>query len=678
MQLSNALKLAAIALFICLTTPLSAQQGERYKSDIFPQIDSITNVQYGEAVNLNNETEKLLLDIYMPQSDTEKKRPLLIGVHGGGFVNGNKSGGFQLSVCKTLAKKGYVATSIGYRLGVEKPRTNTAYFEAMYRAVQDAKAAVRFFRKNAEKYGIDTSKIYVLGSSAGSMTVLQLAYMDQNEVPSQIDTKKMGTLEGTSGNAGFSSKVHGVVDCWGAMIDYKWINKGDVPLYCIHGTADSTVPYDASYAYHGFAYGSKILYERALSLGIPTGLRLFEKAGHNIGKENSAVAMEDIISWLYDRVQNKEIVTNNATMPKGIPQTLPFSQIISITNPSKTERKDAVVAIAWKDIMAKNPKLDTANFKVIDNATKKEVPFQLEFKGQKEVQNLLVQVSVGDKATVEISLENGKPTPISPKTYARYVPERMDDFAWENDKIAFRTYGKALEGTKGDAYGLDVWVKRTTDLILNRRYKHGDYHHDLGDGLDYYHVGFTLGAGNIAPIVKDEIVYSKNYHRWKILDMGALRTTFSLEYDAWDVKGTSVTATKTITLDAGSQINKIEVVYDFQGKDTLPVVIGIIKRPEQGSIYFEEKEGVTTYWEPKHGEDGTTGVAVILTTPVTGTSITKDQILTHTTYKKGTPFVYYMGAAWDKAGEIKDAAKWFSYVRTYKNQQKTPLKVQIL
>ncbi len=691
MRLSNVLKLAAIALLICQTSPLSAQKTERYQSDIFPQIDSITNVQYGEAVNLKDETEKLLLDIYMPQSDTEKKRPLLIGVHGGGFVNGNKSGGFQLSVCKNLAKKGYVTTSIDYRLGVKNPRTNTAYFEAMYRAVQDAKAAVRFFRKNAEMYGIDTSKIYVLGGSAGSMTVLQLAYLDQDEVPSDIDIKKMGTLEGTSGNAGFSSKVHGVVDCWGAMVDFKWINKGDVPLYCIHGTADSTVPYDDSYAYHGFAYGSKILHERALSLGIPTGLRLFEKAGHNIGKENSAIAMEDVVTWLFDRVQNKERATS-----KNVPQTLLsdertlaknsqavqtnalFSQIISITNPSKGERKDAVVAIAWKDLLAKNPKLDAGDFKVIDVNSKKEVPCQLEFNGQKEVQNLLVQVTVGDKATVQISLERGKFTPISPKTYARVVPERLDDFAWENDKIAFRTYGKALEGTKGDAYGLDVWVKRTDKLVINTRYKGEKYHIDNGDGLDYYHVGHTLGAGNIAPIVKDEIVYPKNYHRWKILDSGALRTTFVLEYDAWMVDGMPVTATKKFTLDSGSQMNKIEVAFDFQGKDTLPIVIGIIKRPENGAINLDEKEGITAYWEPQHGADGTTGVAVILTTPVTGTSITKEQMLTHTTYKKGVPFIYYMGAAWDKAGEIKDSGKWFSYVRNYRNQQKTPLKVQIL
>jgi hypothetical protein len=361
MRLPKSLHLTALFVFIRFTTHLYAQQEVRYKSDIFPKIDSITNVQYGEATNINNEKEKLLLDIYMPKSDTEKKRPLLIGVHGGGFVNGNKSGGFQLSVCKALAKKGYVTTSIGYRLGVEKPRTNMAYFEAMYRAVQDAKAAVRFFRKNAELYGIDTSKIYVLGSSAGSMTVLQLAYLDQNEVPSGMDIKKLGTLEGSSGNAGFSSKVHGVVDCWGAMIDYKWINKGDVPLYCIHGTADSTVPYDASYAYHGFAYGSKILYERALALGIPTGLRLFEKAGHNIGKENSAVALLDIIDWLFERVQNNTVKNDkqgSVVIPMGndIPATITLNGSVLARN-LQSLQTNATKKEAFNDLLAAADKI---------------------------------------------------------------------------------------------------------------------------------------------------------------------------------------------------------------------------------------------------------------------------------------------------------------------------------
>jgi hypothetical protein len=353
-----------------------------------------------------------------------------------------------------------------------------------------------------------------------------------------------------------------------------------------------------------------------------------------------------------------------------------FGQTITVISDSQQEYKEEVVSITLKDIMEKNPSLDLNNFKLIDKKTKKELPYQLEYNGKKEAQNLLVLLSI-NKKPVDIKVVKGKPSLFKKRTFARYVPERLDDFAWENDKIAFRAYGKALEGTKGDAYGLDVWVKRTSDLIIDRRYKHGDYHHDLGDGLDYYHVGRTLGAGNIAPIVKDEVIYSKNYHRWQIIDSGAIRTTFMLEYDAWDVDGRAVTATKKITIDAGSQMNKIELMYNFAGQDTLPVVVGIIKRPEQGYITIDEKKGISSYWEPMHGPDGTTGVATILTSPVTGSTITKEQILTHTTYRRGNPFIYYMGAAWDKAGEIKNAAQWKDYVKNFKTKLVNPLKVVV-
>ncbi|MNT75427.1 hypothetical protein D3C72_2143220 [compost metagenome] len=67
-----------------------------------------------------------------------------------------------------------------------------------------------------------------------------------------------------------------------------------------------------------------------------------------------------------------------------------------------------------------------------------------------------------------------------------------------------------MENTKENAYGFDVWVKRTDRLIINERYKRNEYHIDHGDGMDYYHVGFSLGAGNMAPYVNDTIRYSAN------------------------------------------------------------------------------------------------------------------------------------------------------------------------
>lgn len=350
---------------------------------------------------------------------------------------------------------------------------------------------------------------------------------------------------------------------------------------------------------------------------------------------------------------------------------------ITIENTSNLDRKEAVVAINWKTILSRYPKIDTSNFVVMNTNTKKQIIFQLEHQTYSTIQNLLVQVDVKAKSKLTLFIQNGKPEIFAAKTYARYVPERKDDFAWENDKVAFRTYGKAIEGSNEDAYGFDVWVKRTNKMILNERYKKGDYHIDHGDGMDYYHVGYSLGAGNMAPFVKDTVRYSANYHQWKVLDNGPLRSAFQLGYDTWNAGGIKVKATKTISLDAGSQLNRVENVYTFDDNKPLPVVVGIIKRPEAGNILLNEQQGIMGYWEPTSAKDGTTAVGVILTTPVLNMWVDKIQSLAKTTVKSNESIVYYTGAAWDKAGKITDAKKWFEYLENFNQEIKNPLIVSV-
>ena len=350
---------------------------------------------------------------------------------------------------------------------------------------------------------------------------------------------------------------------------------------------------------------------------------------------------------------------------------------ISIQNNSNLDYKEAIVSVKWETVLSKYPQIDTTGFVVINDKTKKQIPFQLEHRGLKAIQNLLLQVDVKANSSISLTVQKGKPENTVVKTYARFVPERKDDFAWENDKIAFRTYGKAIEKTKEDAYGLDVWVKRSNKMVINERYKLGDYHIDHGDGMDYYHVGFSLGAGNMAPYINDTIRYSGNYHQWKVLDNGPLRSSFQLIYDTWNAGGIKVKATKTISLDAGSQLNRIENVYSFDGDKPMPVVVGIIKRPEAGIISLNEQQGIMAYWEPTHGGDGTTGVGSILTTPVNNMWVGNTQMLAKTTVKSKEPIVYYTGATWDKAGKISNSKQWFNYLDNYYLQIKNPLIINV-
>jgi len=128
---------------------------------------------------------------------------------------------------------------------------------------------------------------------------------------------------------------------------------------------------------------------------------------------------------------------------------------ISVINNSTVNFNQHIVNVPWKDLLQKYPTIDTANFKILYASTKKEIPFQLEYQGEPSIQNLLIQVDVAAKSEVKFYLQKGRPTAIPSKTYCRYVAERKDDFAWENDNIAFRMYGKALEGTKENA----IWYR---------------------------------------------------------------------------------------------------------------------------------------------------------------------------------------------------------------------------
>jgi hypothetical protein len=340
-------------------------------------------------------------------------------------------------------------------------------------------------------------------------------------------------------------------------------------------------------------------------------------------------------------------------------------------NRSRTE----VIAIDWKSVLARYQAIDTANFKVIRSSDKKELPVQLEFSSDGSIKNLLVQLTIKAMERLELEILAGKPVKPERKVYARFVPERYDDFAWENDKVAHRMYGKALESRKDNAYGTDVWVKRTNKLIIDDWYKSGDYHTDHGDGMDYYSVGFTLGAGDIAPFVKDSIFFSKNYHHWKVLNNGPLRTTFELGYDEWDVAGRPVTVVKTISLDAGSRMNRISVQYNYTGGEPLPAVIGIVKRKEEGRVLLDRKRNLMGYWEPEHGADGTTGVGVIVAGKVVELNEAKGHYLAHVMASNSAPVVYYSGSVWSKSNELTSAEAWFTYLKDYEAGLKNPIKI---
>lgn len=262
----------------------------RYSSDVFTSVNTSSNITYGSNASWTGAATTLNLDFYEPDSDTASKRPLIIWVHGGSFIGGSKTDGDMVELSQIFAKKGYACASIDYRLGFF-PFDSSNAVKAVVRAVQDLRAAVRFFYKDAETadlYKIDTNYIFIGGSSAGAITALHMAYLDDEceltDYLSSNDVNTLGGLEGNSGNPGYSSKVKGVINGCGALAKYSWLKSDDVPLCSVHGTNDATVLYNRGIVNPGvplmYLDGSRMLHERACAISLENKFYTFPGAPH--------------------------------------------------------------------------------------------------------------------------------------------------------------------------------------------------------------------------------------------------------------------------------------------------------------------------------------------------------------------------------------------------------------
>jgi hypothetical protein len=290
----NVLHILVVVATLILS--LSGQSNmERYRDQLFDTHQLKSDIPYGSLP-----VHKL--DLYCPPaSDTERVRPLVIYIHGGGFKNQSKIGSYQTRVCAALARRGYVVASIEYRLTGPIP-DSVSYFEAMMRGLQDAKAAVRYFRKNAAFYGVDPQRIYATGSSAGSIIALHMAYLDSAKVPQWVRWQNVGgSFEGTCGTPGYPASIQGVINSWGAIGDTSWMRGSMIPVFSVHGIHDTTVFYDRVPSYKIFKFGSRQIGDAAKRLGIFWGERLFSNTGHTL--DNSAAkqdsAIHDLSEWLY-------------------------------------------------------------------------------------------------------------------------------------------------------------------------------------------------------------------------------------------------------------------------------------------------------------------------------------------------------------------------------------------
>ncbi len=246
-------KITTLLVLILFSAITYAQCNGRYQTEIFSSV-TVTEVNYSD-VYTDNAHE---MDIYTPDGDAEINRPLILFIHGGSFYGGDKANVDCQDFCETFAKKGYVTASVNYRLvsliNIGSFLANhDEQYEEVLKATVDIKAAIRYFRKdfaNGDTYGIDPNTIFAGGTSAGGVTAVHLAYIDNiSDLPTtpldiQAVATSLGGLEGDAGNIGYSSEVSGVISFAGGINTLSWINANDEPLVSCQGDADQTVNYN--------------------------------------------------------------------------------------------------------------------------------------------------------------------------------------------------------------------------------------------------------------------------------------------------------------------------------------------------------------------------------------------------------------------------------------------------
>ena len=304
---------------------------------------------------------------------------------------------------------------------------------------------------------------------------------------------------------------------------------------------------------------------------------------------------------------------------------------------------------------------------------------------------LLFQPTIKANSNKKFEVVLKRDAPASPiqYCYSRFVPERTDDYAWENNKVAFRTYGPTAqkmteEKVKGGTLtsGIDAWLKRVDYPIINKWYEKytngtGTYHKDTGEGLDNFHVGGSRGIGGIAVKVGSVYYVSKNFTKWETITTGPIRTSFILTYADWDAAGTKITETKKISLDYGNFLSKFEISIS----GTTLISTGITLHDNDGKTQTNLKEGWIDYWQPL--EDSEIGTGVVFP-KFTGKHVEKylnpdkDLCNLYVDLKvKKNKVTYYAGFGWKKQGEYTSKESWEKYLGQFANKINHPLRVKL-
>lgn len=388
---------------------------------------------------------------------------------------------------------------------------------------------------------------------------------------------------------------------------------------------------------------------------------------------------------------------------------------VTLKNPTPLSRIREVVEIPLSRLRQKLRAGEGASFRVTD-AGGNVLVCQQTHDGK-----LLFQASVPPHGKAVYRIARGEAVAADTLVCGRHYPERLDDIAWENEVVAFRAYGPALQATGERAFGYDIWTKNNTsrpvvkaryEAELNpatreqirrlratdpaaagRLYRSVSYHVDHGNGMDCYKVGPTLGGGTAALMSGDTLFYPYCYDTYEILDNGPLRFSVRLVYKPLAVGGgQSVTETRLVSLDAGSYLNRTSVSYQGLAQPS-PIAVGIVLHEPEGDVVARQQTGYISYADPTDNPRGGNGrifVGAAFAHPLERAGVqlfsahekkalrggADGHVLAISTYRPGQVYSYYWGAAWSK-GPIGTFEAWNEYLDEFVQRLRSPLQVRL-